>query len=108
MLVTTFPFASTVELINWNPPLDETLIGASSPVWAIALFVSATERRRRLKRKSSPRQGEIKCSAKSFAVHTGIQAARTRRHEGRRSQTIASPHFLACKLSKGRLTSLFV
>jgi len=42
--------------------------------------VTATERRRRLKRKSSPRQEEIKCSAKSFAVHTGIVCALLDRH----------------------------
>jgi len=38
------------------------------------------ERRRRLKRKSSPRQEEIKCSAKSFAVRSGILCALLDRH----------------------------
>ena len=42
MLVTTFPSASTVELIIWNPPLEDTLRGAPPPECSMALSIASS------------------------------------------------------------------
>jgi len=55
-----------------------------------------------LKSKSSPRQEEIKCSAKSFAVGTGILRAQFDRHWCERKEPEHDPDPVAPASHSGR------